>query len=274
MLKLNSTGRDVRHLQTLLNQAGARPELEVDGWFGPATHAAVLAAQKRLDLVTDGVAGPKTVAALWLGHNHNLLRQSDLERAAAALGVPLAVVMAVNEVESAGAGFLANHRPKILFERHVMHRRLRDHYKVDPAPHVAASPNIVNPARGGYLGDEAEHKRLQLASAIHADCAIESASWGLFQIMGWHWSALGYTSARDFAQHMSLSEGAQLDAFVRFVLADKAVHRALKAGKWAEFAERYNGPDYRANAYDTRIAAAVERFSHPPFIQPAQEATA
>lgn len=53
----------VIELQTALNAAGVGP-LKVDGIMGPATKYAVTTFQKRAKLTPDGVAGPKTLAAL------------------------------------------------------------------------------------------------------------------------------------------------------------------------------------------------------------------
>jgi len=141
-----------------------------------------------------------------------------------------------------------------------MARRLREH-GIDPAPHIARTPAIVNTQRGGYLGGTAEHRRLTMAREICEPAAIESASWGLFQIMGFHWRDLGYDSAEQFERLMQRSEGAQLDAFVRFIEANPHLHKALRAGKWAQFAAGYNGPDYKANLYDVKLARAFERYS-------------
>ena len=259
MLKLGSVGADVRTLQTLLKARGEN--ITADGWFGQATHAALIRAQRALGLVVDGIAGPKTLAALESGNKAGkLLGLADLARAAQQLDVPLAAVRAINEVESRGAGFLADGRPVILFERHTMARRLREH-GIDPAPHIARTPAIVNTQRGGYLGGTAEHRRLTMAREICEPAAIESASWGLFQIMGFHWRDLGYDSAEQFERFMQRSEGAQLDAFVRFIEANPHLHKALRAGKWAQFAAGYNGPDYKANLYDVKLARAFERYS-------------
>jgi hypothetical protein len=57
-LAIGAKGREVERLQAALNAAGAR--LRLDGDFGPATRAAVLAFQVEHGLVRDGVAGPAT----------------------------------------------------------------------------------------------------------------------------------------------------------------------------------------------------------------------
>lgn len=261
-LKIGASGQAVRHLQALLNAAGAHPPLAVDGWFGPTTLAAVVAAQGRAGLVVDGVAGPKTIETLEHGGKRPrwLLREDQLQAAADTLGVPLAAIKAVNEVESRGTGFLPEMRPVILFERHIMHRRLLA-AGLDADALAAQQPAVVNRARGGYLGGYAEWRRLEQAKGIHVASAIESASWGLFQVMGFHWLSLGYDSAEHFARQMEVSEGLQLEAFVRFILADAALHKALKARKWAAFAEIYNGPAYRENLYDVKLSRAYTRYA-------------
>lgn len=59
-----ATGSAVRTLQLRLNTWGARPQLALDGRFGPATLTAVRAFQQNRHLATDGVVGPLTWAAL------------------------------------------------------------------------------------------------------------------------------------------------------------------------------------------------------------------
>ncbi|MFY9327167.1 MAG: N-acetylmuramidase family protein [Georgfuchsia sp.] len=189
--------------------------------------------------------------------------QRALQAAAEQLGVAVASIMAIDEVESRGAGFLADGRPVILFERHIMYRRLKKAGR--NADDIARRyPALVNATPGGYKGGAQEWYRLTLARQIDADIADESASWGRYQIMGFHWQACGFTSIADFVAFMDESEARQLDAFVAFVKADPALNKALKAGKWAEVAKRYNGPDYKKNDYDTKLAAAYERHAVPP----------
>lgn len=262
LLRQSSIGPSVTALQRELNAAGYA--VSVDGHFGPETEQAVRSYQRSQGLVTDGIAGPKTRALLHGQKDERLLSQMDLVDAAERLGVELAAVMAVNEVESRGKGFHhggpRNGQPIILFERHIMRRQLQ-HHAINPMPHQHKAPDIVNAKPGGYLGGHWEHSRRERAGKIHTAASIESASWGLFQIMGFHWKRLGYESAENYAADIAISEANQLDAFVRFVEADRGIHAALRRQDWADFARRYNGPNYAANDYDTKLAAAYRRHS-------------
>lgn len=272
VLRRGDSGDEVRALQLRLNAAGF--SLVVDGQFGPLTEQAVRAFQKRSGLVVDGLAGPKTEAVLNQARQEDsdqdgdrpnprpaderLLGQQDLVWAAGELEAPVAAIMAVNEVESRGSGFFSNGRPAILFERHIMARRLR-HHGIDPAPHVASAPDLVNPSPGGYVGGVREYERLERAQQIHHDSALESASWGLFQIMGFHWQHLEYDSARHYVACMHRGEREHLDAFVRFIQKDPVLLSSLRHQQWDRFARRYNGPAYARNRYDVRMAQAFQR---------------
>lgn len=265
-LRHGDRGQAVFQLQKQLNAQGAK--LFADGDFGDKTEAAVRAYQFKVGLVADGIAGPKTMASLAGADCRQLLRNATLIAAAKRLGIELAVVYAVNEVESSGAGFLANGKPKILFERHVMHARLSlvrnegddSAALIAHADHLAAlHPHLVNRRPGGYAGGTAEHQRLAQARMLDALCADESASWGAFQIMGYHAERLGYASVADFVSRMARDENEQFEAFVRFIEADPALLKALKGKKWAQFAKAYNGPAYARNLYDVKLERAYER---------------
>jgi len=65
ILHLNSSGPEVTALQQALQRVGFSPGV-VDGFFGAATEAAVLAFQKSEGLAADGVVGPNTAKALGL----------------------------------------------------------------------------------------------------------------------------------------------------------------------------------------------------------------
>ena len=189
------------------------------------------------------------------------LADEDFTLAATGLSVDPATVRAVTEVESRGTGFLLDSRPVILFERHIMFRRLTGAGR-DSALLSRFLPSVINSTPGGYLGGSEEHDRLYLARQVDPIAAIESASWGLFQIMGFHWERLGYTSAQDFERQMCESERQHLDAFVRFVITSPQIHMALRKQDWTAFAAGYNGPAFAKNHYDKKLEAAYRRHAN------------
>lgn len=199
-----------------------------------------------------------------------LLSPDDILRAAETLGVEPAAIRAIDEVESRGSGFLGDGRPVILFERHIMYRRLKE-AGLDADRLAARCPAFINPQPGGYRGGTSEWFRLDLARQIDRAAANESASWGRYQIMGFHWQTCGFESIDAFVAAMCESEARQLEAFVAFIQADKALKKAIKARKWDEVARRYNGPDYAKNAYDQKLADAYDRHGGG---EATQEATA
>jgi hypothetical protein len=168
-------------------------------------------------------------------------------------------MQAVAQIESAGSGFLPDGRVKILFEGHIFWRRLQV-YGIDPRKFVPGNADILFPkwTRKFYKGGLAEHDRLDRAARINEQAAYESASWGKFQVMGFHANKLAYADALQFAGQMTIHEREHLDAFLRychkFGLIDE-LQRKDSAG----FALGYNGPGYKANRYDAKIDAAYRK---------------
>lgn len=192
-----------------------------------------------------------------------MVTDKDFAHLAAEIGVEVAALKAVVEVEcSSRGGFLADGRPRILFEGHIFWRRLALH-GFSPEELAAEYPDIIYPRweRTHYRGGTGEWERFGRAESISRTAAIESASWGMFQIMGFHWSTCGCESAEEFATLMSRSEADQMRFGVRF-LQKSGLAVWLKRKDWITFAKRYNGSGYKVNRYDTRLAAAYERFSN------------
>jgi hypothetical protein len=187
----------------------------------------------------------------------------NYDSAARSLGVEVALIHAVADVESRGAGFNEDRQPKILFERHVFYRRIKAK-ELDADGYASKLPNICNPQPGGYEGGAAEYTRMELAAFIDYECAYESASWGAFQIMGFQWKALGYLSIDDMVLEMHESEDKHLDCFVRFIRANPPLLRALKSKNFAAFASGYNGEGYQRFKYDTKMADAYGRYRNVP----------
>lgn len=190
------------------------------------------------------------------------LSKQDYIRAAERLDIEPAVLMAVVEVEcSSRGGFLSSGRPRILFEGHIFWRKLREQ-GISPEELEPVHPDIVYPrwVRTHYRGGEGEWERFERAAKISRSAAIESASWGLFQIMGFHYRTCGASSAEEFMALMSSDEATQMSLALTFMQKTGLV-RWLKTKDWINFAKRYNGSGYAANRYDKRLAAAYDKFS-------------
>lgn len=189
------------------------------------------------------------------------LTEKDYQNAATQLGVPIAAVKAVATVESNGGGFLSDGRVKVQYEPHVMYQRLKLNLGQQRADkELAAHPDLVATKAGSYQSLDKEDKDMdRAANTIDRTSALESASWGAFQIMGYHWKTLGYPSLQAFINEQ-YSAGGQLQTFVKFILADSRLVRALRAKDWKTFAFIYNGRNYAANRYDTKLAAAYKQF--------------
>src|SRR5512135_2161018 len=88
------------------------------------------------------------------------------------LGIEPAALWSVVAVETSGCGFLADRRPKILFERHIFHKETASRFD-------AQAPDISNEDPGGYGASGAnQYVRLAKAIALDRNAALHSASWG------------------------------------------------------------------------------------------------
>lgn len=162
------------------------------------------------------------------------------------LGVDDEALWALMTVETRGFGFLPDRRPKILFERHVFHLRTTGR-------HGAAHPDISASKPGGYLGGAAEYGRLERAMILDRKAALESASWGLGQIMGFNATGLGYESTEAMVINFQVGEDDQLAGVRRFIGANPPLREAFSKKRWARVAFFYNGENYARNDYDRKL---------------------
>lgn len=183
-----------------------------------------------------------------------MFSEQDYRTAATALGVPVAAVKAVADIESDGVTHWPDGSVPILFEAQWF-SSLTGH-KYD-ASHPEISSRAWNKAL--YKGGPAEYGRLAEAEALDKEAALQSASWGAFQIMGFHWKELGYASPDAMVTAMQTDAG-QLDAFVRFIKANVPIEDALQRQDWSSFALRYNGTG-QVDYYAGKIAAAFDKYS-------------
>lgn len=184
----------------------------------------------------------------------------QIVEAAQSINVPVAALRAVMQVECKSSGFNADGTPVILFERHVFRQRLIANGKTAiEAKALKERPDLCNTTAGGYGLLSAQQKRLDDASKYDRTSALESCSWGLGQVMGYHWKDLGYESLQAFINAIYKDEASQLDAMCRFIRVNR-LDAYLRKSDWSGFALRYNGAGYKANQYDTKLAAANKGF--------------
>lgn len=181
----------------------------------------------------------------------------DITLAAEALDVSIKHIQAIKKIESNGKSFGPEGRPIILFEPHIFYRRTSGRFGTTSFSYKTWNRSLYPKTQ--------ELRWLQMAHAAECDeqAALESASWGLFQIMGFHWKALGYSSAGRFAELMAVSEGEHLKALVKFIQVNGLAPalRRCKAGdpdSCRDFVEGYNGTGYEANNYHVKFAEALK----------------
>jgi len=283
--KVGDKGPYIAKIQRMLNEK-AGLHLKPDGDFGPMSRTAISAFQEKNGMRVTGTYSVQMANYFDPLIEKKYLKEADFDAAAKVLNVPKSSIKGVQQVESKGAGFLDDGRPIILFERHQFRKRMvtwmslsiNNVISVMKSAGIVLSngvsaanadvalikkyPDIYNPDAGGYLGYEKEYDRLNKASILNEAVALQSASWGLFQIMGYWYGNLGYPSVAAMVQDAKASEGLQLDQFCKFIKEDARLWRAMSTKDWHTFAVAYNGPAQQG--YDTRIATAVRYFElHP-----------
>lgn len=215
-------------LQIWLGQQGH--PVAVDGDFGPASRAALLAAFSNPAAAT---VTPAEVAAF-----------------ADRLGCTAKQLQAVAAVESSGSGFDPRGRPKMLFERHLFYRITDGRFGIK---------TFSAPEAGGYNLDS--WTKLELACGCDVDAAFAAASWGKFQVLGSHWASLGYASPLDLAWSTVESEAGHYELLARFIqfnrMEDAIRTISRDSTSNIKFARLFNGPAYRTYSYDIRLARAM-----------------
>jgi hypothetical protein len=174
------------------------------------------------------------------------------------LAVEPAALKAVAAVEAAGSGFLKTDptKPKILFEGHAFHRLTGGRFAAD-------HPNLSYPKwdKTKYSGSlTGEWQRLDAACALDRAAALQAASWGMFQIMGFNYAYCGCPDVEAFVALQHAGADKQMECFARFV-ARPPYLAALQAKDWEAFAKAYNGPQHAKNNYAPKMAAAYATFA-------------
>ncbi|QKZ15173.1 N-acetylmuramidase family protein [Spirosoma sp. KUDC1026] len=183
------------------------------------------------------------------------LTAADFQRAATALGVDVATIRAVTAVESGGSGFLSDGRCVIRYEPHIFSKYTKGLYD-KPYPELSY-PRL----KPGYPTSVNHSWELfKKAATLSPSAATMACSWGMFQLMGFHWTTCGCASISEFIRLMEESEGAQLDLFISFIRS-MGLSDELRRKDWAGFARAYNGAGYKINRYDVKLSQAYNRYA-------------
>lgn len=174
------------------------------------------------------------------------------------VGVDLNSLLAVVAVETAGQGIAPKTgKPVIRFEVHQFYERYGhlnqvafdahftfDHvYKYKGHALRVANGTAWIPLHTSTAGQAAEWLALQTAmelDASSAQYAIESTSFGIGQIMGFNYRAVGYATPFEMMRD-AYNINAQVQMLVAFVESDIRILTALRRKDWSTFARYYNG---------------------------------
>lgn len=176
-----------------------------------------------------------------------MITEEQYKKIADKMGVSVAVIKTVRDIESAGNGFLPDGSTKILFEGHKFWSQLvkkgLDPYKLLKEEHRDVL--YKNWTREFYLGGYKEYDRLTEAVEMSDDvrvkeAALEACSYGSFQVMGYHAKDLGFQDVFDMFFYARTGEYQSLDLFFRFC-EHFNLTRHLKSGNIKAFVTGYNG---------------------------------
>jgi hypothetical protein len=185
------------------------------------------------------------------------LADIDLPRIGHGIGVGEDEIHAVIEVESAGGGFDAQRRPKILFEPHVFYRNLSG-AKREQA--VTAGLAYQKWGTQAYGPGSVQYDKLLRALKIDESAALKACSWGMGQILGENHVAAGFPTVQDMvASAVDGGEAAHLQMMVNFIKYNR-LDVALRNHDWRAFARGYNGAGYEKNQYHTKLERSYSKW--------------
>lgn len=205
----------------------------------------------------------------------------DFDRIAMRLGIEAAALHAIAAAEVGSLAPPPNAAPVIRFEVHSILRMveknapgnfaaLAEVIQLRDAPqpwHADAHWYKSDPdddwqrVHSGSQGDE--HAAMINAGQIDPDSALKCTSWGVGQLMGWHYGDLGYERVQEMVSDAYLGEAEQFNQWRKFFEnhKDGALLPLMRKKNWRGFAKIYNGPgqvDYYGKALQKHYNRAID----------------
>ena len=233
---------------------------ETTAKFDEALESTILAFQASNECTEDGCVDFATWLELFkkakaeLDRVHSsLLTDEYISKRATENDLSPAAVKAVVKVESNGRGFRRDGSLKILFEGHIFWKELIK-VELNPNDYVEGNEDIVFKSfTRRFYATSLQYGRLNKAKTINTEAALKSASYGMFQVMGFNYKTAGFDSVEALKKSLEVSEINQLEAFLNFVKNTNGCFEALQNKEWATFARIYNGSAYKTNKYDEKM---------------------
>ncbi len=191
------------------------------------------------------------------------LTEKDYQEVAEQLGIEVAAIKAVVEIEAGQAheGFWVPGKPIINYDMSIVNK-YAPKLGVKLSSYRKSHPEIWSASRKKYGSQQAtEWARFEALRSVNNDLGIYGCFWGMFQIGGFNWKICETKSADEFFELMCRSERDQLNLFAKLITNTDMV-KYLKAKNWAGFASRYNGPSYAKRGYHTRMAKAYNKYKN------------
>ena len=163
------------------------------------------------------------------------------EALAQSIGIPPDVMNAFAAVESGGK------HTAIRFEPHVFNRKSSTKITWTDNGHGFSS-----------VRSETDKGAFQKAFNIDKKAAIESTSWGAYQVMGHHLLKLNSNPDAAVALFYADPVGVSDKLVASWFSGNSAACNAARSRDFPTLARRYNGPKYAANAYDVNLQNATE----------------
>lgn len=183
----------------------------------------------------------------------------DLPMIGHTIGVGEDELHAFMDSEAAGVGWDDKGRPKILPEPHIFYRLLLERApdKLRKALNANLAWKSWDPSKYDKTSDE-RYKRLHRMIDIDVDIALESCSWGLFQIMGFNYKKAGFSSVQEMVACFMEDEEEHLRAAVTFIVNSK-LDDDLRAHRWSTIETVYNGGG-QGGAYAIRMETSFYKW--------------